>query len=84
LGDIVTLCVSCINYLVLIIRPNKTIQLQYNSLLLHTTTRFGCPYQPSSGRCWVRKKYIGTDAALYIRFVYPIHLMMADLDSRNM
>ena len=54
----------------LIIRSNTTMQKQHNSPLLYITTCFGCPEQPSTGRCRV---------SLYIYFcLSDIYLIMAD------
>ena len=50
-------CVFLINK-VLIIQPSTTIQIQHISLLLHITTYFSSPDQPSSGGCWMNKKNI--------------------------
>jgi hypothetical protein len=41
---------------VLIIQPNTTIQFWYIIPLVYTATCFGCPDQPSSGRCRIHKK----------------------------
>jgi len=47
-----------VNYKVLIIRPNTTIQIQYINLLLYSTVCFGRPYQPSSGKCRIHTENV--------------------------
>jgi hypothetical protein len=69
LGDTVPPPCVFINML-LIIRPNTTMQMQYNSPLLYITTCFSCPEQSSAGRCRV---------SFHIFFcLSDIYLIMAD------
>jgi hypothetical protein len=39
-------------------RPNAIREIWNISLLLHTTTRFGSPYKPSSGKCLIHNMNI--------------------------
>ena len=50
---------------VLIIRPNTTMQIWYNKLLLFVTC-FGCPDQPSAGRCRTHKKDLNGERPVFI------------------